>query len=200
MMREYAIKDITTVAMDAVVGLSRTRANYWAEFVVDIALGIVLVAESLRRHDLHPVATWGTVALGLLLFSFMEYCFHRWLFHGAIRVIRQGHMAHHLHPLEHDALPFFLPALIILALTAMFVRAMPASYAFLLSGTLVFGYVTYGFNHFIIHHTRFRCSPARKWAAYHHIHHYHADCNFGVTTPLWDVILGTRYRAGRKRI
>jgi len=25
------------------------------------------------------------------------------------------------------------------------------------------------------------------------VHHYHPDSNFGVTTPLWDVLLGTRY-------
>jgi dihydroceramide fatty acyl 2-hydroxylase len=25
------------------------------------------------------------------------------------------------------------------------------------------------------------------------VHHYHPDCNFGVTTPLWDYLLGTRY-------
>jgi hypothetical protein len=27
----------------------------------------------------------------------------------------------------------------------------------------------------------------------HHVHHYHPGTNFGVTTPLWDVLLGTRY-------
>jgi sterol desaturase/sphingolipid hydroxylase (fatty acid hydroxylase superfamily) len=29
--------------------------------------------------------------------------------------------------------------------------------------------------------------------AHHHIHHYHPETNFGVTSPLWDTILGTRF-------
>jgi hypothetical protein len=68
-----------------------------------------------------------------------------------------------------------------------------ASSAFLLVGSMAFGYVTYGLSHFIIHHTRFRRRLARRWAANHHIHHYHPDTNFGVTTLLWDTLLNTRY-------
>ena len=184
---------------DALVRMSRTRANYWAEFVIDIALGILLLAKGVQRHDLHPADAGLTVALGLFLFSFMEYCFHRWLLHGQVRLLEQGHMAHHKNPRDYDSLPFFLPALILLGLTEAFVSAMPVGYAFLLSGTLVTGYVIYGFKHFIIHHARFRRTSARKWAAYHHIHHYHPESNFGVTTPLWDIILNTRYVSGRKR-
>jgi 4-hydroxysphinganine ceramide fatty acyl 2-hydroxylase len=33
-------------------------------------------------------------------------------------------------------------------------------------------------------------------AAHHLIHHHHPDANFGVTTPLWDIVLGTRYVYG----
>jgi sterol desaturase/sphingolipid hydroxylase (fatty acid hydroxylase superfamily) len=47
---------------------------------------------------------------------------------------------------------------------------------------------------------RFRRPLARRWAAAHHIHHYHPHSNFGVTTPLWDILLRTRYLAGEKRL
>jgi dihydroceramide fatty acyl 2-hydroxylase len=40
---------------------------------------------------------------------------------------------------------------------------------------------------------RFQHPLLRRWAAAHHVHHYHPDSNFGVTTPLWDYLLGTRY-------
>ena len=92
------------------------------------------------------------------------------------------------------SLPFFLPALILLALTGVFVMLMPAKYAFLLTGTIALSYVIYGLSHFTIHHHRFHYILARNWSANHHIHHYHADTNFGVTTPLWDIVSGTRYR------
>jgi dihydroceramide fatty acyl 2-hydroxylase len=29
--------------------------------------------------------------------------------------------------------------------------------------------------------------------AHHHLHHYHPGTNFGVTLPLWDTFLGTRF-------
>ncbi|MGH9439701.1 MAG: sterol desaturase family protein, partial [Terriglobia bacterium] len=80
-----------------------------------------------------------------------------------------------------------------LALTGLCVLIMPTGFALLLTGTATFGYVVYGLSHFTIHHVRFRQPVLRHWAAAHHIHHHHPDSNFGVTTPLWDFILGTRY-------
>ncbi|MEW5315698.1 MAG: hypothetical protein WDW38_007108 [Sanguina aurantia] len=56
-----------------------------------------------------------------------------------------------------------------------------------------FGYIIYGLSHFTIHHVRFKHPLLRRWAGSHHVHHYHPDTNFGLTTPLWDVLLGTRY-------
>ena len=41
---------------------------------------------------------------------------------------------------------------------------------------------------------RFQNVFIRHWAANHYIHHQHIDKNFGVTTPLWDIVLRTRYK------
>jgi len=70
---------------------------------------------------------------------------------------------------------------------------MPLGCAFLLTGAIALGYVSYGLSHFIIHHVRFRNQRVRRWAANHHIHHYHPDTNFGVTSPLWDMVFATRF-------
>lgn len=180
--------------------MSRTPANYWGEFVLDIPVGILLIFEGLRQHDTHPTTVFFTILIGLFIFSFFEYFFHRWLFHGSMRLMVEGHRAHHENPLGYDALPFFLPALLLMGLTGIFVLLVPVSYAFLLAGAVASGYVTYGLSHFIIHHTRFRLRLARRWAANHHIHHYHPYSNFGVTTPLWDILLATRYVRQHKRI
>ena len=180
--------------LNAIAALSKTPLNYWAEFAVDIPLGAVLIFAGLRSHTLGPIAVVLTILLGLLLFSIIEYAFHRWLFHGPVKVMSRGHQAHHENPLGYDSLPFFFPALILLTLTGVLVWLMPASFALLLTGVITLSYVTYGLSHFIIHHHLFHYILARKWAANHHIHHYHADANFGVTTPLWDILLGTRYK------
>ena len=195
-MQGYAIRRFSDGVLDAMVRLSRTRANYWLEFVLDTALGATLLGEGLRRHNPSLVVVL-LILLGLLVFTFIEYCAHRWLFHGSPQIFAHGHTAHHGNPLGYDSVPFFLPALILLGLIGHCLLLMPVSAALLLTGGIAFGYVAYGFSHFMIHHMRFRHSLMRRWAAYHHIHHYHPDCNYGVTTPLWDVLLGTRYASTR---
>jgi sterol desaturase/sphingolipid hydroxylase (fatty acid hydroxylase superfamily) len=199
-MQGLAIRRLFDAALDCILKMSRTPANYWGEFVLDVPVGILLIFEGLRRLDTHPIAVFFTILIGLFIFSFFEYFFHRWLFHGSMRLMVEGHRAHHENPLGYDALPFFLPALLLTGLVGIFVLLMPVGFAFLLAGAMDVGYATYGLTHFLIHHRRFRRRPVRRWAANHHIHHYHPDTNFGVTTPLWDILFATRYARHYQRI
>jgi sterol desaturase/sphingolipid hydroxylase (fatty acid hydroxylase superfamily) len=186
------MRNLMRKGVDAIVRMSSTRTNYWGELAVDVVLGATLMLEGARRHPGVLVGTLA-IALGLFAFSFVEYFFHRWMFHTRIPLFAQGHNLHHERPLGYDSLPFFLPAAILLALTGVFVAVMPTGFALLLASAITFGYILYGLAHFIIHHVRFKHPLLRRWAAAHHVHHYHPDSNFGVTTPLWDVLLGTRY-------
>jgi hypothetical protein len=149
-MKGQTIRSMISAVPGAVLRMSRSPVNYWAEFGLDIPLGVMLILEGLRRHDIHSIEVFLTILLGLYIFSYLEYSVHRWLFHGSVRIISQGHNVHHKNPQAYDALPFFLPSLVILGLTGVFVLLMPASYAFLLSGVMAFGYVTYGLSHFTI--------------------------------------------------
>jgi len=180
-------------AVQVLQRISTTRANSRIGLAADIAVSFVLLSAGIGRHDLHPTAGVQAIILGLVVFSLVEYCFHRWLFHGPVRVLEQSHRKHHQMPLAFDALPFFLPPLGMLVAAAVLALVLPTSFALLLSGGLAAGYAAYGLSHTIIHNVRFRHSLPRRWAARHHIHHHHANANFGVTTPLWDILLGTRY-------
>lgn len=185
--------------MNAIAKMSRTPLNYWAEFAVDIALGMALIAAGLRGNGTDRGMVLLILLSGLFLFSLIEYSFHRWLFHGPVRILAQGHRAHHANPLGYDSLPFFVPALVMLSLAGVFTLLMPANHALLLAGTTTLSYVGYGLSHFTIHHHRFQYAPARKWAAHHLVHHYHPDANFGVTSPLWDSVFGTSYVYDHKK-
>ena len=183
---------------DWIMRMSATRANSWAGLAADCSVAIVLLYAGSRRHDLHPLGVLATLLSGLVLFSFVEYCFHRWLFHGPVRITEEGHRKHHEQPLGHDALPFFVSPLLILGLAGLLASAFPITLSLLLSGALAAGYATYGLSHVLIHNRRFRHPLVRRWAAAHHIHHFHPDANFGVTSPLWDILLGTRYVPARR--
>lgn len=188
------VRAFASIVLNSIIRMSTTRANYWLEFAFTGSLATALLGAGVGLHRGSWLAAFLTVLLGLIAFSFIEYLFHRWIFHGPDSMYRRGHDAHHVNPKGYDALPFFLPSAILLGLTALFTLSMPRSLACLLGGAIAFGYVTYGLSHFIIHARRFRHRWLREWAANHHVHHQHPGANFGVTTSLWDHLLQTRYR------
>jgi sterol desaturase/sphingolipid hydroxylase (fatty acid hydroxylase superfamily) len=179
--------------LDAIVRMSSTAANYWAEVVIDALLCLTLLVAGWRHPGVSALQAMLAVGVGLLAFSFIEYFFHRWMFHTRVPLFAQGHDQHHNNPLGYDSLPFFLPPVVLLSLAAVMVCVMPTGFALLMAGAVTLGYIVYGLSHFIIHHVRFRQPLLRRWAAAHHVHHYHPKSNYGLTTPLWDVLLGTRY-------
>ncbi len=193
MIQQLPMHSVLRHPLLAIARMSSTRANYWAEFVVDTVLGLLLLAAGVRFYTGN---VWGAVVavmLGLLVFSFLEYFFHRWIFHTHIPLFEEGHRLHHEHPQGYDSLPFFLPAAVLIALTGLLSAAMPTGFALLLMSSITFGYLAYGLSHFAIHHVQFKQAWLRRWAGAHHIHHFHQETNYGVTTLLWDVLLGTRY-------
>lgn len=183
-------------AVAPIVRMSETRANHFGSLFADILVGVVLVWTGLDRMGSHPGMALLTFGGGLLLFTWVEYGFHRWLMHGPIPLLGPGHRKHHENPSGHDSMPFFLPPVIVSMLAGLFALVLPVSYALLLAGGLACGYAAYGLSHLIIHVRHFHHPLSRRWAASHHVHHYHPDANFGVTSPLWDIVLRTRYVSG----
>ena len=177
--------------------LSTTRANARAGLAADAGVAIALFAFGISRHTSGVPAAALTVIAGLLAFTLVEYGMHRWLFHGAAGTVEAGHRKHHDDPTGDDALPFFMPPFGMVLLAATLTLVLPASTALLLASAIAAGYAAYGISHTAIHVTRFRGRLLSRWAAIHHIHHHHPDKNFGVTTPLWDYVFGTRYRRAR---
>lgn len=180
--------------------LSTTRFNYWLGFIFDglMCLGLFLYAVTQTRVE--PLLATVVFLGGLFVFSFIEYFFHRWLFHEWVEVMIRGHQAHHDNPLGYDALPFFVPSLVYLAIAVLLQLIMPLGYACLLASSVALGYITYGLTHYALHHFRFKNIVAKKLLAHHQIHHHHPETNFGVTSPLWDILLQTRYRSVHRRL
>jgi len=187
------------VVRAAFARLATTRANARAGLIADSGVSVLLLAAGIWRGELRASVAALTVCAGLLLFSLVEYCFHRWLFHGGAGAMEQGHRKHHEDPAGYDALPFFMPPLAMLGVAAALTILLPTAIALLLTGALAAGYAAYGLSHTAIHSVRFRRRLTRRWAASHHIHHHHPHRNFGVTTPLWDIVLGTRYVSAAAR-
>ena len=147
-------------------------------------------------------ATAGLFALGLLIWTLVEYAMHRCLFHYEPRS-RWGKRLHFLvHGVHHDppqdatrlvAPPAFsLPvALVFYGLFfVVFGRLAPGAFA-----GFIFGYLCYDMIHYATHHFSMKRGVGLWLRQYHMRHHYKDDHNgYGVSSPLWDYVFGTRKR------
>jgi hypothetical protein len=158
---------------------------------------------------------------GLIFWTLTEYLIHRSLFHPPQRIeddtrrivasLDPGdavitalptwrhkfyflvHGVHHDYP--NDSTRLVMPPSVSIPLAAAFFflfRAVlgpgaPAAFA-----GFAAGYLAYDTIHFATHHASTRSALARMWKQRHFRHHY-ADStrDFGVSSPLWDVVLGT---------
>lgn len=177
----------------AVQRMSATRWNYFVGQTCDFLVSFALLAAAAAVDRDHPLRATVAIVVGLFVFSFIEYAFHRWLFHGSIALFERGHTLHHQRPLGYDSLPFFFSPVVVLLLAALLAALMPVGAALYLAGAIALGYALYGYAHFIVHRYRFHNAAWRAWVRIHNIHHAHPDKNYGVTTPLWDFVLGTWY-------
>lgn len=173
--------------------LCSTRINSWLGLVSDVGVSVVLLWAAFRLAQVRVASACAIVAIGIFAFSFVEYCFHRWLFHGRSAIFEQGHRRHHERPQGDDSLPFFFAPLAILSLAELLRLVTAEELALLFTGGFAAGYAAYGLTHTLIHRVRFTNRLVRRWARAHHVHHYHPDSNFGVTTPFWDFVMNTRY-------
>lgn len=144
--------------------------------------------------------TAGLFFLGLLVFSWVEYNVHRYVFHmptttpSRKRFQYMMHGVHHEYPKDKDRIA--MPPLLSVSISTglLFVmRLILRDYAFsTLAGFLV-GYAAYLSVHYIIH----VYSPPKNFLKglwkNHVKHHYKdGDIAFGVTSPLWDYVYGTK--------
>ena len=151
---------------------------------------------------------WETAGLwftGFFAFTLVEYLFHRFFFHMRGDTKRKAgiqysvHGNHHANPQERTGVmmkPFTAIAIIFL-LSPLFYAVFEWSALALLPGFLA-GYSCYLLIHFAIHAFK----PPRNFLRFlwklHTLHHFHDDTtNYGVSSPLWDIVFGT-YQPAKK--
>ena len=151
------------------------------------------------------------IGLGVLSWTALEYALHRFVFHHSARstfgrkLLYAAHLSHHDNPRATNRL--FSSLLVSLPIATGYVllawvatgSLRGAAYLF---GGLTAGYFCYEWLHFQAHHRQPRLRLLRYLRKYHLLHHYQTpEHRFGVTSPLFDLILGTfrPVRTGPKR-
>lgn len=147
------------------------------------------------------------IGLGVLSWTLIEYGLHRFIFHYhprsdfGKRLLYAAHISHHENPHATNrlfsSLLISLPVATAYLLLAWIVTSSLQAASYLFAG-LTAGYFCYEWLHFQAHHRRPRLRLFRYLRKYHLLHHYQTpELRFGVTSPLFDVIMRT-FRPVRK--
>lgn len=140
--------------------------------------------------------------LGLIVWTLTEYTLHRFVFHyqpnskfgEKIHFIFHG--VHHDYP--NDSRRLVMPPSVSIPLALIFYFA----FNIILGNIFVYsffagfltGYLFYDISHYAIHHFNMH---SKFWLMIknHHMKHHYQDSSrgFGVSTPLWDIFVGTNF-------
>ncbi|MBS9522436.1 sterol desaturase family protein [Litoribacter ruber] len=160
-----------------------TVSFYYAVTITDIPLSVGLAI----------------TLVGLLAFTLVEYIMHRYFFHMEPdnkvkdKLQYSVHGVHHDYPKDKDrlAMPPFISAFYAFVFYVVFTLLMNDYALYFLPGFLS-GYALYLGVHYIVHAYQPPKNFLKILWVNHAIHHYKdPDVAFGVSSPLWDYILGT---------
>lgn len=176
-----------------------SKIPFWVPMAIYLPLFAWLTATALPALGFRP---WlAAFAAGLVVWTATEYFLHRFLFHwtppGKIgeRLHFIWHGVHHDHP--NDRLRLVMPPSVSVPLAygfwclfALFTDGPMLKAAF---GGFIVGYVVYDTLHYALHHHAWR-QPLFMWLKKHHMQHHFVNgtVGYGVSSPLWDWIMGTR--------
>ncbi|XP_034144283.1 fatty acid 2-hydroxylase isoform X3 [Esox lucius] len=136
--------------------------------------------------------------MGMIMWTFLEYCIHRFVFHMRppahnyylITIHFLLHGQHHKSPYDGSRL-VFPPGLASVAIGGLYLlltKIFPETLGVSLFVGGLFGYVVYDMIHYYLHYgSPKRNSYLYSLKAYHVKHHFeHQRAGFGITTTLWD--------------
>lgn len=151
---------------------------------------VLLSYMCMAHYGLHAVQWFSLATLGCVIYTLMEYVFHRIVLHEYIPKI---HANHHKQPrnlriIATPILPVQLYDFLVVLLIMLFVGR-PVAYA--INCGISFGQCVMDVVH-IAFHSHWRPWFLESARSYHLVHHFIDDeVAHGLTTSFWDMIFGT---------
>jgi sterol desaturase/sphingolipid hydroxylase (fatty acid hydroxylase superfamily) len=144
--------------------------------------------------------------VGLFLWTLTEYTMHRFVFHFRPRSPFQERLTYLFHGIHHHQpkckTRLVMPPAVSIPLALLFFGGFYLVLGILLGqpwwiaptfSGFIAGYISYDMLHYATHHFPMRKAIPKYLKRYHLQHHYKTpDQRYGVSSPLWDVLLGTK--------
>jgi 4-hydroxysphinganine ceramide fatty acyl 2-hydroxylase len=131
---------------------------------------------------------------GWIIWTWVEYHFHRFLLHPKTEKLETGtsqtHQHHHINPAQFETTPLHRLLLFIFSCVFIYIAYKLNNYFTLFSG-LFWGWAAFCYIHYLLH---------KKWTKafiprhhdFHLAHHCkYTDKCFGVSVMWWDILFGT---------
>jgi len=140
--------------------------------------------------------------IGLFSWTLAEYLIHKHIFHikskytSIRRMIYIIHGNHHVDPNDplRGVMPITMGIFYAIILYFLFSLIVPIQYLDAFFASFLIGYLHYDGIHYYTHHVKPKFKLGKYLKRMHLIHHVHEDVMFGISSPLWDYILGTTYK------
>jgi 4-hydroxysphinganine ceramide fatty acyl 2-hydroxylase len=182
-------------------------------FTVPLYIYLPVVGYFLYRSIYEFQISFGTiialVLIGIFVWTFAEYTLHRFIFHFPAkskfgeRIHFIFHGVHHDYP--SDSKRLVMPPSVSIPLAALFYYLFYLVFGNVLVAPFfvgfIVGYLFYDMTHYAVHHFNIH---NKFWLAIkkHHIRHHYENpaLGFGVSSPLWDDIIGTNFPTKKEEV
>ncbi|MEJ5262245.1 MAG: sterol desaturase family protein [Ignavibacterium sp.] len=186
---------------DFLEALSRVHPS--VPLIIYLPVVIYVLYISVADYSFSFLTIAGLFVFGLFIWTITEYVLHRFVFHFKPKS-QFGEKLHFIfHGVHHDypsdsrrlVMPPSVSVPLALLFFFLFQYLIGASYVYPFFAGFLVGYLFYDLTHYAIHHFNMH---SKFWLEIknHHMRHHYLDPNkgFGVSTPLWDIIIGTNFR------
>lgn len=177
--------------------LSRTHIS--VPIILFFAISGISLYHAITATSIGLVVGIPVLVLGILAFTFVEYMMHKHFFHMEPDTPLKDKLQYTVHGVHHDypkdkdrlAMPPFVSAAYALIFYGVFTLIMGDFALYFLPGFLT-GYAAYLGVHYAVHAYQPPKNFLKILWVNHAVHHYKdPDAAFGVSSPLWDFLLGT---------
>lgn len=195
-------KDVTVRMFDSSFMEALSKVHPAVPLIIYIPVIAYYLYKAIEVFNIESVNILYLVVLGILVWTLTEYMLHRFIFHynpkskfgEKIHFIFHG--VHHDYP--NDSRRLVMPPSVSVPLAVLFYFLFRAilginNVAPFFVGFLT-GYLFYDMTHYAVHHFNIH---NKFWLALkkHHMRHHFQDAEkgFGVSSPVWDYIVGTDF-------
>ena len=165
-------------------------------------LSFLLILFSVSRNPMNRMSEllW-LVPIGVLLWTVLEYFFHRYLLHAAFRspllsrFINASHLQHHTAPRDPNKILVYPSFALVVSSIIYAILVGVTRNLFHASGIIIgiwAGFLYYESVHYRVHMSLAHSRILQRQRRAHFQHHFsNPNRSFGVTSPIWDYVFRT---------